>query len=175
MNRSVGPIAGMVCLSCLGLILISCYPGGLFAVLFSSAFFLPAILLVVVTILGFQYLNRQRECKRIRIFTNIIILITIISIFTSFPRSTFFQLTAPAFETDDAKLIKNCKDHRLGIYLIERCLVRGEGVYFVTPGFNTNGFAYRGDPDLIISSSSVRQPLQYFPLIGDWELFEDNQ
>jgi hypothetical protein len=176
MNLSlVASIVG-VYLSCLVFIWMSCYPGGFWSAIFIPFFRILTIILVPVLIIGLRQIYRQREFKRSKIFSFLTILVTVIAIWTSFPQSTFFQLTAPAFETDFAKLSKNCKENRLGLYLIEYCFAGEHGdLYFKTGGLTTHGFAYHGDHDLIISSSSVMQPLEYSPLIGDWEIFEDNQ
>jgi hypothetical protein len=178
MSRSlVAVIIGMH-LSCLGLIMISCYPGGFFVMFFGSAiFFAIGIILVVLTVIGWRSLHRQQESQRLKIVVNSLVAIAIVSILTSFPRDIVFMFAAPAFETDFATLEQECNENSLGLYLISACFSdkRG-GLYFRTGTFffSDYGFAYRADPTMIMTYSSIVDPPTYYPLVGDWELFEDS-
>jgi hypothetical protein len=178
MSRSLVAVTIGIHLSCLGLTLISCYPGGFFVMFFGSAiFFAIGIILVALTIVGWRYLNRQQESHRLKLVVNSIVAISLISILTSFPRGIVFMFAAPAFETDFATLEKDCKEKHLGFYLVSDCFSdKKGGLYFMTGGFfyTDYGFAYRADPTMIMTHSSPLNPPTYYPIIGDWELFEDS-
>jgi vacuolar-type H+-ATPase subunit I/STV1 len=177
MSRSLVAVTIGIHLSCLGLTLISSYPGGFFVMVFSSTiFFTIGIMLVALTIVGWRYLHRQQESQRLKLVVNSIVAISLVSILTSFPRNIVFMFTAPAFETDFTTLEKDCKEDHLGLYLISDCFAgKNGGLYFVTGHFfyTDYGFAYRDDPTRIMTLSLLNQPT-YYPIIGNWELFEDS-
>jgi hypothetical protein len=171
-SRSLVAVTIGIHLSCLGLTLISCYPGGFFVMFFGSAiFFTIGIVLVTLTIVGWRYLHRQQESQRLKLVVNSIVAISLISILTSFPRDIVFMFAAPALETDFATLSKDCHENHLGFYIVSYCFAdKKGGLYFVTGHFffTDYGFAYRADP-----TQSPLKPPTYYPLIGNWELFED--
>ncbi len=177
-SRSLVAVTIGIHLSCLGLTLISCYPGGFFVMFFGSAiFFTIGIILVTLTIVGWRYLHRQQESQRLKIVVNSIVAISLVSILTSFPRDIVFMFAAPALETDFATLEKDCNENHLGFYLVSYCFSDKKGGLYFTTGnffFTDYGFAYRADPTMIMTYSSIVDPPTYYPLIGDWELFEDS-
>ncbi len=188
-------------LGCLGLLLLSCYPGGiseyfgyflllLFVLIHGYTVTLPiAILLIGGGIIWYQYRWQQRQFQQISvsfqsrtqgyfkqfsIITSRLLLITILLIHTSLLQKAMLVLSDPVFTNDPAKLAQNCKDKKLGFYRIINCYDDGQGGWYFQTGsslFQTYGFAYQPQPNW--NRGLPGQIFTYYPLIEKWKSFEE--
>jgi hypothetical protein len=189
-------------LACLGLLLLSCYPGGineywgyflmlLFVLLYGYSVTIPiAILLIGIGIIWWQNKRQQRKFQQLNvsiqtltqiyfqqfsIITSRLILITILSIHTNLLQKAVIALSVPIFTADSAKLAQKCNDKQLGLYQIIDCYDDGQGGWYFQTGasfFQTYGFAYQ--PQVSWNRGLPKQHFTYYPLRGKWKSFEEN-
>lgn len=201
MNRCLVVLTIAIHLSCLGLLFLSCYPGGiaeyygyflllLFVLLHGYSVTMPiAILLIGGGIIWRQHRRQQRKFQEINIasqtpteiyiqqfgiITSRLLLITILLIHTSLLQKAVLALSAPIFTADSAQLAQNCNDKKLGFYQVINCYDDGQGGWYFQTGssfFHTYGFAYQPQPSW--NRGLPKQQFTYYPLIGKWKSFEE--
>lgn len=201
MNLFLFLLTIVIHLGCLGLLLLSCYPGGiseyfgyflllLFVLIHGYTVTLPiAILLIGGGIIWAQSKQYKKQSQQINVssqsrtqgyfnqfsvITSRLLLITILSIHTSLFQKAALASSAPIFATDSAKLAQMCSDKKLSFYRIIDCYDDGQGGWYFQTGsslFQTYGFAYQPQPNW--NRGLPGQVFTYYPLIGKWKSFEE--
>jgi hypothetical protein len=187
-------------MSCLGLLLLSCYPGGiyeylgyflmlLFVSFYTSSLLVPIFILLIGGGIIWRQSRRRQQFQRINvspptraqayfqqfgIITGRLLLITFLLVHNSLLQKAVFALSVPVFTTDSAKLAQNCQDKKLGFYRIIDCYDDSQGGWYFQTGksfFHTYGFAYQPQPNW--NRGLPKQFFTYYPMIGKWKSFEE--
>lgn len=201
MSKLVVVLTIAIHIGCLGLLLLSFYPGGIseywgyflmliFVLFYGYSVTIPiAILVIGGGIIWYQSRRQQRKIQQINaspqihdrgyfhqfgIITSRLLLITLLLIHTSLLQRVIFGLSVPTFITDSAKLSQSCNDKKLGFYRIIDCYDDGQGAWYFQTGasfFQTYGFAYQPQPNW--NRGLPEQSFTYYRLIGKWKSFEE--